>query len=112
MVCANVRGLNSNDKKTMLLKELKQRDVDIAVITNTRISETDVNILRQDEDYICIYTEKPNTIIPCCGVIIMWKKKSLITIEHLSDRADGNSANCQGYVLQSYNLALWTLWTQ
>ena len=74
----------------MLLEELKQRNIDIAVISDTRIGETDVNLLRQNDDYHCIYTEKPNTIVPCRGVLILWKKQSLITIDRISDRDDGN----------------------
>ena len=90
MVCANVRGLNSNRKKRRLLKELKQRKIDICIVSDTRIGEEDVNILKQDQEFDCIYTEKQNTIIPSRGVLIIWRKKSLITIEPLSDRVDGN----------------------
>ena len=90
IVSANVRGLNSNRKKKRLLKELKQRKIDICIVSDTRIGEEDINILKQDQEFDCVYTEKQNTIIPSRGVLIIWKKKSLINIETLSDRTDGN----------------------
>ena len=57
IISTNVQGLNSNEKKSMLLEELKQRNIDIAVISDARIGETDVNLLRQNDDYHCIYTK-------------------------------------------------------
>ena len=85
-----MRGLNSSRKKGMLLAELKQRNIDICILSDTRIGESDVNIIKQDEEFDCIFTENQNANIPCRGVVIIWKKKSLITIEPLSDRVDGN----------------------
>ena len=77
IVSANVRGLNSNRKKKRLLKELKQRKIDICIVSDTRIGEEGVNKLKQDQEFDCIYTEKQNTIIPSRGVLIIWKKRAL-----------------------------------
>ena len=102
ILMCNVNGLNTQGKKENLLNELILRKVDIAVVTDSRLNENSINSLRQNEEYNCIFNvleteEEDNRQVTSRGVIILWKKKGLITIEELYKSDDGNLllANCK-----------------
>ena len=90
LVCSNVRGLNSNEKKRRLITALKLRNIDIAIITDSCINSNEVNTLKQDVNYDCIHTERLNAINASRGVVILWKRKSLITVTPILQQDDGN----------------------
>ena len=81
IVCANVQGLNSNEKKRRLITALKLRNIDTTIITDTWINFKEVDILKQDDDYDCIHTERTNATSASRGVVILWKRRSLIKVK-------------------------------
>ena len=78
IVCTNMQGLNSDDKKRKLLATLNLRQIDIVIVTDARLNSKEIESFKQNNEYNCIHTEKTNAANPSRGVILIWKKKSLI----------------------------------
>ena len=46
LVCANVRGINDIKKRYGMLEAMKDRDIDLAVITDARLNERELERLK------------------------------------------------------------------
>ena len=89
-LCCNVRGLNKDAKKNTLLMELNMRRIDIAIVSDAMIGENDLNKIRQDNDYSCIYTHRQDQMTTSRWVLVLWRKNSKIQINSVLEQQDGN----------------------
>ena len=80
-ITANVRGLGDPKKKQTMLKQLKQRKIDVAILTETKIQDENIYDLRQDEKYDCLSTGSIEKRSASRGVLILWNKHKNIEVK-------------------------------
>ena len=99
LACANVRGINDIKKRYSMLEAMKDRDLDLAVITDARLNDRELERIRQSTIYDAILCENITRATTGRGLLIMWKRKSLVSVKKLAESAEGD------YLLAEVTLA-------
>ena len=89
-IAANVRGLGDARKKMFLMKQLKQRKIDVAILSETKVWDENSQDIKQDDSYDCICTANPRNRNASRGVMIVWRKINKINVKMLSRDREAN----------------------